>query len=248
MNFVGNGYDSDGAGVSLGRLANVFGDRTRRGIYRHLRDSGEACSAGEVASHFNIHRTVARAHLEKLSELDLVSIATRRRAGGGRPAKIYSISGSRLEMMLPLRNHERLARMLLQAARETVEAEVMIATAAALGRAFGEQFAEELSGKPPSHGACDGSGPRAARMSPQAVTDWMDLSGYRASLSFDGDGHGVFEIGHCVYGDLSEDYPEVVCAYDRSVFAGMLGIEEFSVSRTRWDGGSDGRCRHEFRL
>ena len=72
-------YDKDG--LYLGRLADVFGDPTRRGIYRHLRACETPQSASEVADVFGLHRTVARAHLEKLTEMDLVSTATRRRPG-----------------------------------------------------------------------------------------------------------------------------------------------------------------------
>ena len=83
-------YDKDGR--YLGKLADVFGDPTRRGIYRHLRDASEPLSASEVAEVFGVHRTVARAHLEKLAELGLVESGTRRRAGGGRPAKTYALT------------------------------------------------------------------------------------------------------------------------------------------------------------
>ena len=63
-------YDTDG--IYLGRLADVFGDPTRRGIYRHLRERDAPQSASEVADVFGLHRTVARAHLEKLLDLGLV--------------------------------------------------------------------------------------------------------------------------------------------------------------------------------
>src|SRR5512140_413900 len=75
--FVETTYDKEG--LYLGRLADVFGDPTRRSIYRHLRDCETPQSASEVADVFGLHRTVARAHLEKLTEMDLVFTSTRRR-------------------------------------------------------------------------------------------------------------------------------------------------------------------------
>jgi predicted ArsR family transcriptional regulator len=230
-------YDKDGA--YLGRLADVFGDATRRNIYRHLRSCDNPQSATEVAEVFGLHRTVARAHLEKLSELGLVATATRRRPGGGRPAKIYAVTDARLEVMLPPRRYERLARLLLQLVSETVEPEAAVAGASAIGRAFGEQTAEELAGagvQPP------------VRLSPRAVLDWMDLAGYGASLASNGDGTAVIEVQNCVYRELSQQYPDVVCAFDRSMLCGMLGVDPSVHTQTHALSGGDSFCRHEFTL
>ena len=230
-------YDKDG--LYLGRLADVFGDPTRRGIYRHLRACDAPQSASEVAEVFGLHRTVARAHLEKLSELGLVSTSTRRRPGGGRPAKIYAVTDARLEVMLPPRRYERLARLLLQLVHDTLDPDVAAATAVALGRAFGEQTAEEFAGE----------GVQApVSLSPRAVMDWMDLAGYGATLASSGDGQTVIEVHNCVYRELSQEYPEVVCAFDRSMLCGMLGVDSSVHTQTHALSSGDAFCRHEFRL
>jgi predicted ArsR family transcriptional regulator len=230
-------YDRDG--TYLGKLADVFGDPTRRNIYRHLRGCESPQSATEVAEVFGLHRTVARAHLEKLGELGLVTTATRRRPGGGRPAKIYSVTDDRLEVMLPPRRYERLARLLLVLIRDTLDHEVAEAKAAELGRAFGEQVAEEFAG--------DGVRP-PVRLSPRAVMDWMDLAGYGAVLSANGDGQTVIEVHNCVYRELSKDFPELVCAFDRNMLCGMLGVDSSVHTQTHALSGGDSFCRHEFRV
>jgi predicted ArsR family transcriptional regulator len=192
-----------------------------------------------VAEVFGLHRTVARAHLEKLGELGLVSTSTRRRPGGGRPAKIYQVTDARLEVMLPPRRYERLARLLLKLVQESMEPDVAVATATALGRAYGEQIAEECAGdvaQPP------------VRLSTRAVMDWMDVSGYGASLSSNGSGETVIEVHNCVYRELSQEFPEVVCAFDRSMLCGMLGVESSVHTQTHALSSGDSYCRHEFRL
>jgi len=234
---VETSYDKDG--LYLGRLADVFGDPTRRNIYRHLRGCDTPQSATEVAAVFGLHRTVARAHLEKLGDLSLVSTSTRRRAGGGRPAKIYAVTDARLEVMLPPRRYERLARLLLQLVHETLEPEVAAATATALGRAFGQQTAEEVAG--------DGV-KSPVKMSPRAVLDWMEIAGYGATLGANGNGETVIEVHNCVYRELSKDFPEVVCAFDRSMLCGMLGVESSVHTQTHALSSGDSYCRHEFRL
>jgi len=231
-------YDKEG--VYLGRLADVFGDPTRRNIYRHLRANPEPQSASEVAEAFGLHRTVARAHLEKMRELGLVSTSTRRRPGGGRPAKIYTLTDDRLEVMLPPRRYERLARLLLQLVDQTLAPEIALEAASSLGRAFGEQTACDYAGEtvlPP------------VRLSPRAVIDWMELAGYGASLAASGNGDGVvIEVHNCVYRELSRDFPDIVCAFDRSMLCGMLGCDPSVHTQTRALSSGDSFCRHEFRV
>lgn len=235
--YVETTYEREG--TYLGRLADVFGDPTRRNIYRYLRSCDGAQSASEVAAVFGLHRTVARAHLEKLGDLGLVVTSTRRRAGGGRPAKIYAVTGERLEVMLPPRRYERLARLLLQLVSETVDPEVAASAAATLGRAFGEQTAAEVAG--------DGVQP-PVKLSPRAVTDWMDLAGYGVSLESNGNGVTVIEVRNCVYRELSEEFPSVVCSFDSSMICGMLGCDASAHNRTHALSDGDSYCRHEFTL
>jgi predicted ArsR family transcriptional regulator len=230
-------YDREG--LYLGRLADVFGDPTRRNIYRHLRNCEAPQSASEVAAVFGLHRTVARAHLEKLCELGLVSTSTRRRPGGGRPAKIYAVTDSRLEVMLPPRRYERLARLLLRLVQDSLEPEVAASTASEVGRAYGEQVAAEYAG----------DGVQApVKLSPRAVMDWMDLAGYGATLSANGDGQTVIEVRNCVYSELAEDHPDVICAFDRSMLCGMFGCDSSAHTQTHALSDGDAFCRHEFRL
>lgn len=230
-------YDKDG--LYLGRLADVFGDPTRRGIYRHLRDCEAPQSASEVADVFGLHRTVARAHLEKLTEMGLVVTATRRRAGGGRPAKTYALTEARLEIMLPPRRYERLARLLLRLVSDAVDPEVALATAGALGRDYGRQTAEEYAGEGVQS---------SVRLSPRAVTDWLDLSGYDVTLTSTDDDNPVIEIHNCVYRELSQEFPDVVCAFDRGMLCGMLGVDQSTHSQSHALSAGDSFCRHEFRL
>ena len=230
-------YDKDG--IYLGRLADVFGDPTRRNIYRHVRGCDAPQTATEVSEVFGLHRTVARAHLEKLGEIGLVQTSTRRRSGGGRPAKTYEAAESRLEVMLPPRRYERLARQLLRMVDETLEPELAVAAASALGRAYGEETAAEVAGdsvQPP------------VRLSTSAVLDWMDMAGYGATLVSNGEGPTVIEVHNCVYRELAADYPDIVCSFDRAMLCGMLGVDDDVHTQTHALSAGDSICRHEFRF
>ena len=230
-------YDKDG--IYLGKLADVFGDPTRRNIYRHLRVVPEPVSASEVAEVFGVHRTVARAHLEKLAALGLVESGTRRRAGGGRPAKTYALTGTRLEVMLPPRRYERLSRFLLRLIDSTLDPQAAGEAAFALGLEFGAETAAEIAG-------VDAQPPVA--LAPHAVIAWMDEAGY--NVTFDDGGKGVVavEVHNCVYSELAEEYPDIVCPFDRGTVCGMLGVEPSAHTQTHSMSTGDAYCRHEFRL
>lgn len=230
-------YDNEGR--YLGKLADVFGDPTRRGIYRHLRGASGPLSATEVAEVFGVHRTVARAHLEKLAVLGLVESGTRRRAGGGRPAKTYVLSGKRLEVMLPPRRYERLSRLLLQLIDRTVEPEVAAELAFTLGREFGVETAAEIVGEEVQ---------LPVKLAPRAVVAWMDEAGYSVSLADGAKGVVVVEVHNCVYSELAEEFPDLVCPFDRGTVCGMLGVEPSAHTQTHSMSAGDAYCRHEFRL
>jgi len=230
-------YDKDGK--YLGKLADVFGDPTRRGVYRHLRDAAEPVTATEVAEVFGLHRTVARAHLERLCELGLVECGTRRRAGGGRPAKTYVLTGERLEVMLPPRRYEVLSRALLRLIADSMEIDAASAAAFSLGRTFGEETAAEIAGdnvQPP------------VSLAPKAVLAWMDGAGYGVTLGNGTPDEVVLEVRNCVYRELSEEFPDIVCRFDCGTVCGMLGVDESAHIQTHQLSRGDGMCRHEFRL
>ena len=188
---------------------------------------------------FGLHRTVARAHLEKLKDLDLVECGTRRRAGGGRPAKTYVLTDERLEIMLPPRRYERLARLLLRLVDRSLDPAAAAAAASALGRAYGEDVALSLAG-------ADAEPPVA--LSPQAVLGWMDEAGYGVSL--DDGAHGVVavKVSNCVYRELAEEFPDIVCRFDCGLVCGMLGVDESAHTQTHALSTGDAFCRHEIRL
>lgn len=230
-------YYSDGR--HLGKLADVFGDPTRRSIYRHLRTADAPLSAGEVGDAFGLHRTVARAHLEKLKELGLVECGTRRRDGGGRPAKTYELTDERLEIMLPPRRYERLARLLLRLVDTSLEPAAAAAAASTLGRAYGTDLALDVLGadaKPP------------VTLSPEAVLGWMDEAGYSVSLDDGPPGVLAVKVTNCVYRELAEEYPDIVCRFDCGLVCGMLGVDDSVHTQTHALSTGDPFCRHEIRL
>ncbi|MBE0527602.1 MAG: hypothetical protein IH629_00150 [Thermoleophilia bacterium] len=86
------------------------------------------------------------------------------------------------------------------------------------------------------------------KLSPGAVLEWMEFSGYRATLTSGGDGETVIEVHNCVYAELAAEHPGVVCAFDRHMMCGMLGVDSSVHTQTHALSSGDSFCRHEFKL
>jgi len=230
---------ADSHAARLDRLGDVFGDGTRRSIYRHVLDADQPLSAAEVAAVFGLHRTVARAHLERMVEVGLVQVGLRRRPAGGRPAKVYSPGDERLELLVPARRYEPLARLLLRLVAETTPEPRAVEAAVEAGREYGVEVTRAVVGD------MAGGTPRLA---PAEAVTWLSEVGYRTRLVDGGNGTVTLDVTNCVYKEVALEYPDVVCAFDRGMFCGMLGASPKYHVQTHSLVAGDGFCRHQFRL
>lgn len=195
--------------ADLDVLADALGDPTRRAIFHYVTESHTALTAGEVGDYFNVHRTVARAHLEHLLETKLLQASTRRNPGGGRPPKVYSRSGRRLDLQLPARQYEVLASLLLGSLESFGDAATMVVEE--VGSEFGKKLAEESKG--------EGADPL------------QPLAEAGADVETQSDGNRVdITLRNCLYREIAAPRPRLVCALDRAIIRGMLSATGSSYS------------------
>lgn len=99
-------------------LLCALDDGVRRACYLQVREAGAPVTRAEVAAAVGIAVGLAAFHLDKLVEVGLLDAdygGTPGRAGG-RPAKRYQPSAVALEVALPPRRYDVLARVLAEAA------------------------------------------------------------------------------------------------------------------------------------
>ena len=218
----------------LGAVGGALGDPTRFAVFQHVVGSTEPVSASEVAVVFGLHRTVVRSHLEKLANADLLVIGTRRNPRGGRPAKVYSPSSTRLDIQLPPRRYQTLAGALARVAAGTEGSPA--SRAQAIGYELGREAAAGLSRSREQDEGLD-LGDAVAYLrdtgcSPRAVVR---------------DDHSVVvEVGNCVFLEVARDHPELVCAFDGGVLCGLLGVEPGDHRQTASFIDGHPVCVHEF--
>lgn len=232
-----NAYDLDMA--RLGRIGEALGDGTRRSLYRHVVEAQVPLSAGEVGAAFGLHRTVARSHLEKLVEMNLLQVGTRRRARGGRPAKVYFPSEERLEVQFPPRRYEWLARLLVQLLNRFPGDHSEMAVE------VGCEFGRNLARASLVDGVVKGG---KGRLNPHQVVKWLGENGYRARLHSAKAPTVTIDVTNCVYQEVAQLAPEVVCSFDTGMICGLLGVTAQDHKQVRSILEGDEFCRHEISL
>lgn len=219
-------------------LTVVLADGTRYRIYRSIAEHpSEVVTVVDIAQRFGLHPNVARMHLVKLEQAGFLVTTTRRSKGGGRPAKLYSLSEQVSTFGFPPRHYELLSRLTLAVLADD-RASSAEQVCREIGRAEGRRYLLESGG--------------GRRLDVSASVDAVQRVSEDLGLLADITLHGndvLIDVHNCVFRELSAAQPEVVCAMHRAFFEGVfevvlagLGKMEFAASTAAISCGSD--CCH----
>lgn len=93
-------------------------DETRYLIYEHMLKYKRAFTVQEIADLFKIHPNVARHHLTKLAEINVISADFLKTGKGGRPGRVYKIREDGVQLSFPKRDETQLLDWLIEAVAE----------------------------------------------------------------------------------------------------------------------------------
>lgn len=97
------------------KITNVLSDPTRFSIYQYVSRQREDVTVQEIAEQFSIHANVARLHLTKLEDVNMLVSETKKTGKGGRPSRFYRLSEEVISIQFPYRDYQRLAEISLEA-------------------------------------------------------------------------------------------------------------------------------------
>jgi len=197
-------------------LTQALGDPTRRAVYIAVRESAEPFTASKIAELFDIHRNVARHHLDRLAADGYLRVCSDRPAGepgAGRPAKRYEATAKDVSVHFAPRRFETLTGLLLEVLEELAP-ENVAEVAERVGRECGQRLAAEI-GAPDDPGYGEAVRAVARAMTGLGFSVDPDVAGQRLLTS------------HCPFGETAASHPEVVCSLDRGIVAGMFGALSF---------------------
>ena len=214
------------AGGALERehqLSAVLADETRYRIYRSIAEQPQdVVTVAEVARRFGLHPNVARMHLGKLEQAGLLATGLRKTEGGGRPARLYSLSGELSSFDVPPRRYDLLSNLALAAlAQRGSDADVLRICRDA-GRAEGRRYLAE-HGKPRDAGR---------QSSAELVRRVAEEQGLLPDVRWERDELNV-RVNNCVFREVAVTRPDLVCPMHRTFFEGLVDAVVGEVRRVR---------------
>ncbi|MGQ0716342.1 MAG: helix-turn-helix transcriptional regulator [Pseudonocardiales bacterium] len=184
---------------------------TRRALYDYVVRQPAPVSRDDVAAAFELPRTTAAFHLDRLADEGLLDVVYQRRTGrtgpgAGRPAKLYQRSGHQVAVSLPQRRYD-LAGRLLSSALEHAE------RSGDSPRAILDQRAYQL-GKELGDTARNTAGDSDNRKTALRV---LDEYGFEPRIEGD-----HVALANCPFHTLAQEYTQLVCGMNLRLLTGLL--------------------------
>jgi predicted ArsR family transcriptional regulator len=220
-----------------GRLEAIapLAEPVRRSLYLYVVGRPHAVGRDEAAAAVGIGRALAAFHLDRLIEAGLLSAEYRRLSGrtgpgAGRPAKLYRRADRQVEVTIPERRDDVVARLFavaLDADRLGIASGT--ATLEGVARDYGTALGREARGRA-------GSRPSRARLTKAALTVLAD-HGFEPFAGAD----GIVTLRNCPFDRVARDYRDLVCSMNRSIMEGLVGSLRAAGIRAIFD-PQPGRC------
>ena len=100
------------------KITSTLADETRYSIYEYILKEKKTVTVQNIADQFNIHPNVARLHLTKLSEINIITADFAKTGKGGRPGRVYKAAEKGVSLTFPRRDEERLLKWTIQLIEE----------------------------------------------------------------------------------------------------------------------------------
>ncbi|PLS15252.1 transcriptional regulator [Bacillus sp. M6-12] len=123
------------------KITSVLSDPTRYYIYQYITKRHQEVTVQEIADSFTIHPNVARLHLSKLEDVNMLTSETKKTGKGGRPSRLYRLSNDVIQLHFPYRDYQLLARIAIESMLTLGEEgkKALFQT----GRKFGQELVEQ---------------------------------------------------------------------------------------------------------
>lgn len=96
------------------KISAVLSDNTRFSVYKLVEESIEGTTAKEVSEKLSIHPNVARWHLTKLEDVNLITSVSDKNKSNGRPPSTYFLSNEVVTLKLPSLDYLLFSKILFQ--------------------------------------------------------------------------------------------------------------------------------------
>ena len=203
--------NDSGIGAALDDAA-VLAEPVRRALYEYVTRTGREVGRDEAARAAHVERALAAFHLDKLVDAGFLDTTFRRLSGrsgpgAGRPSKLYRRGSKRLELSVPPRRYEMLARLFagaLGASGKTATRHL-----ARLARQMGRGLGEE---------ARHAAGPRPDREQlMRSAERTLARNGFEPRKEGD-----ELRLANCPFDALAKDHRDLVCGMNHELMEAFV--------------------------
>jgi predicted ArsR family transcriptional regulator len=200
------------------KITNVLSDPTRYYIYQYITKLHQEVTVQEIADNFNIHPNVARLHLSKLEDVNMLVSETKKTGKGGRPSRLYRLSDDVIQLHFPFRDYMLLSKVAFQTMLSLGEEgrKALFLT----GKHFGMELVEqELTRK--GHNGSELTFEQKLTILKSAAT----LAGFDPEFEINGERTKIYlKIFNCPFKEVAIDHSETVCNMHFEFLRGMFEV------------------------
>lgn len=198
------------------KITNVLSDPTRFYIYQYITKRHQEVTVQDIADSFDIHPNVARLHLSKLEDVNMLISETKKSGKGGRPSRLYRLSDDVIQLHFPFRDYQLLSKIAIQSMLTFGEEgkKALYQT----GKQFGAELAAQQVASA-KHSIGNLSFDEKMNILKSAAT----LAGFHPELHVNEDQSKIyFQIFNCPFKEVAVKESEAICAMHNSFLRGMF--------------------------
>jgi len=217
------------------KLTSALADPTRFAIYQYVAGSKETLTVQEIAEHFSIHPNVARLHLSKLEDVDLLKSFPDKSGKGGRPCRLYALSDQVVSLQFPPRDYQLLAEIAIETLLSLGEAgeEGLIR----MGHRMGVEMAKRAIAEKPFD-------PAATPLEDvlEHIHRLVLAQGLKPDINPVDPSTIRFRVYNCTFSEVAKRFPASVCKMHNAMLTGIFETY-FGQIELQEEGSMLGGCR-----
>ncbi|MBU8731310.1 helix-turn-helix domain-containing protein [Cytobacillus pseudoceanisediminis] len=197
------------------KITNVLSDPTRYYIYQYITKRHKDVTVQEIADNFSIHPNVARLHLSKLEDVNMLVSETKKTGKGGRPSRLYRLSDDVIQLHFPYRDYQLLAKITLETMLELGEEgrKALYSTGKKFGRELIQQELKRFAG----------TEKLTFDQKLNILKHAADMSGFHPEFDVNAEKTIVyFQIYNCPFKEVAARHREPVCNMHNEYLKGMF--------------------------
>lgn len=226
------------------KITGVLSDSTRYYIYKYISQKHSDVTVQEIADEFNIHPNVARLHLSKLEDVNMLTSETKKTGKGGRPSRLYTLSDDVIQLQFPFRDYRTLAQIACNTLLSlgSIGEQALYETGKQFGKEIMKQHLQRLN--------IDES-ELTIEQKTQIAKEALSTAGLSPAFELNiNEGKIFYEVHNCPFKEVAIHHPTEMCNMHGNMMKGIFEILFTNIELTRHDNILDGckSCNYQLSI